>query len=163
MICGDSIRWETRQSHPPSPLSPPPRSNFLAQTCKKSGGEGMWRKTFNMLYILDYISSHRLTGMDFCYRRHQSGSLHNGPLMCCCDTGGGARQKFPIFLPREDLSSKISPRTYHNPGLSYYRAYFTKIGMKGNEILFQGSTTSNQPPLGEEDKDDTTRKCRDSK
>ena len=29
--------------------------------------------------------------------------------------------------------------------------------MKGNEILFQGSTISNQPPLGEEDKDDTTK------
>ena len=54
-----------------TPLSPPPRSNFLAQTCKKSGGEGMWRKTFYMLYISDYISSRRrLTGMDFCYRRH---------------------------------------------------------------------------------------------
>ena len=26
-------------------------------------------------------------------------ALHNGPLMCCRDTGGGGRQKFPIFIP----------------------------------------------------------------
>ena len=45
--------------------------------------------------------------------------------MCCCDTGGGGRQKIPIFIPEGDLSSKISPQTYHNPLLSYYRAYFT--------------------------------------
>ena len=40
-------------------------------------------------------------------------ALHNGPLMCCRDTGGGGRQKFPIFIlthpptaPWPDLSSK---------------------------------------------------------
>ena len=58
--------------------------------------------------------------------------LHNGPLMCCRDTGGGGRQKSPIFIPGPGLIIKNIPQTYRNPLLSYYRAYFTSIEMNGN-------------------------------
>ena len=108
MICGDSIRWETRQ---PPPLHP---SNFFAQNlAKKQERRRCEEIPFSSCCrqkVLDYISFRGLTGMDFCYRRHQSGSSPQwSSNVLPRYRGWGASKKSNIYT-RGNLSSKISPK-----------------------------------------------------
>ena len=43
--------------------------------------------------------------------------LHNGPLMCCRDTGGGGRRKSPIFIPEGTYHQKYPPNLSQSSAL----------------------------------------------
>ena len=59
-------------------------------------------------------------------------ALHNGPLMCCRDTGGGGRQKFPIFIPTHPPHPG---RTYHQNIPSTWGAFQKQLGGCGVSSL----------------------------